>query len=158
MGTRQIEGSESLRLALARDWSASPRRAGDPGLVDVAAEPFIGLRPTSALRKLGDDLGKQAGLPARRSCSRATTSSIVRELPGRGTGGRQCNLAPRADSHRGGGPRPRGLPSRSPTTGRSARDPPGTWPADRPLLPDPDLFRKHVIRTVSAGQVRPVGN
>jgi hypothetical protein len=33
-----------------------------------------------------------------------------------------------------------------------------TWPADRLLLPAADLFRKHVIRTVSAGRIRPVGN
>ena len=33
-----------------------------------------------------------------------------------------------------------------------------TWPASRPLLPAADLFRKHVIRTVSAGRFRPVGN
>ena len=31
-----------------------------------------------------------------------------------------------------------------------------TWPAGRLLLPAADLFRKHVIRTVSAGRIRPV--
>ena len=31
-----------------------------------------------------------------------------------------------------------------------------TWPADRPLLPAVDLFRRHVIDTVSAGRIRPV--
>jgi len=31
-----------------------------------------------------------------------------------------------------------------------------TWPADKPLLPAADLFRRHVIDTVSAGRIRPV--
>ena len=33
-----------------------------------------------------------------------------------------------------------------------------TWPAGRPLLPAAELFRKHVIRTVSAGQIRQVSD
>jgi hypothetical protein len=32
-----------------------------------------------------------------------------------------------------------------------------TWPADKPLLPAAELFRGHVIDTVSAGRIRPVG-
>jgi hypothetical protein len=31
-----------------------------------------------------------------------------------------------------------------------------TWPADKVLLPAVDLFRRHVIDTVSAGRIRPV--
>ena len=56
--TRQI-GIEPLRLAMPRDHRLAGRREID--LADVAAEPFIALRPSSALRKLGDDLCRQAG-------------------------------------------------------------------------------------------------
>jgi DNA-binding transcriptional LysR family regulator len=31
-----------------------------------------------------------------------------------------------------------------------------TWPADKPLLPAPELFRRHVIDIVAAGRIRPV--
>src|SRR6202046_718668 len=52
-------GTEPLRLALPR----AHRLADRPRirLRDVAREPFIALRPTSALRKLADDLCRQAG-------------------------------------------------------------------------------------------------
>jgi DNA-binding transcriptional LysR family regulator len=50
---------EPLRLALPREH----RLAGQPcvRLADVAADPFIGLRPASALRQRTDDLCDQAG-------------------------------------------------------------------------------------------------
>ncbi len=54
-------GNEPLRLALP----ASHPLAAGPGsgirLAEAAGEPFIALRPTSALRKLGDDLCAAAG-------------------------------------------------------------------------------------------------
>ena len=56
--TEQI-GSEPLRLALPRDHRFSGRQRVH--LKDVAREPFIALRPTSALRKLVDDLCREAG-------------------------------------------------------------------------------------------------
>jgi hypothetical protein len=31
-----------------------------------------------------------------------------------------------------------------------------TWPADKPLLPVAEFFRRHVIDTVSAGRILPV--
>ena len=33
-----------------------------------------------------------------------------------------------------------------------------TWPADKPLLPAAELFRRHVIDTVSSGRIRPVSD
>ena len=58
MRTEQI-GTEPLRLALPRDHRLSGRQR--IRLKDVAKEPFIALRSTSALRKLAYDLCKQAG-------------------------------------------------------------------------------------------------
>ena len=64
-------GNEPLRLALPATHplvgrtraSAGSAGSGSPGirLAEVAREPFIGLRTTSALRKLGDDLCAAAG-------------------------------------------------------------------------------------------------
>jgi LysR family transcriptional regulator, transcription activator of glutamate synthase operon len=148
--TRQI-GVEPLRLALPRDH----RLAGHPriALKDVAGEPFIGLRPTSALRELGDELCLQAGFrPA--VVFEGDDLAIVRGLVAAGLGV-AIVPAPRAES-----------PEASPGPVRYAgitddgaqRAIYLTWPADRPLLPAADLFRKHVLRTVIAGRIRPVSD
>jgi DNA-binding transcriptional LysR family regulator len=148
--TRQI-GVEPLRLALPRDHRLAATR--EIRLADVAAEPFIGLRPTSALRKLGDDLCKQAGFrPA--VVFEGDDLSIVRGLVAAGLGV-AIVPAPRADSQEAA-PGPVAFPEI--TDDGAERAIYLTWPADRPLLPAPDLFREHVIRTLSAGRVRPVGN
>ena len=117
----------------------------------MAAEPFIGLRPTSALRKLGDDLCKQAGFrPA--VVFEGGDLSIVRGLVAAGLGV-AIVPAPRSGSQEAAsGP----VAYLEITDDGAERAIYLTWPADRPLLPAPDLFRRHVIRTVSAGQVRPV--
>jgi DNA-binding transcriptional LysR family regulator len=148
--TRQI-GVEPLRLALPRDHRLAATRG--IGLADVAAEPFIGLRPTSALRKLGDDLCKQAGFrPA--VVFEGDDLSIVRGLVAAGLG---VAIVP---APRAGSPEAALGPVAYPeiTDDGAERAIYLTWPADRPLLAAADLFRKHVIRTVSAGRIRPVGN
>ena len=148
--TRQI-GVEPLRLALPRDHRLAARR--EVRLADLAAEPFIGLRPTSALRKLGDDLCKQAGFRPT-VVFEGGDLSIVRGLVAAGLGA-AIVPAPRADSPEA---------SRGPVCYLEITDPGAqraiylTWPADRPLLPAPELFRKHVVRTVSAGRIRPVSD
>ena len=55
----QLLAVEPLRLALPRDHP----RAGQQRihLADLADEPFVSLRPTSALRRLGDELCERAG-------------------------------------------------------------------------------------------------
>lgn len=148
--TRQI-GIEPLRLALPRDH----RLAAQPEirLVDVAAEPFIGLRPTSALRKLGDDLCRQAGFRPS-VVFEGDDLSIVRGLVAAGLGV-AIVPAPRADSPEAArGP----LLYQQITDDGAQRAIHLTWPADRPLLPAAELFRRHVIRTVSAGRIRPVSD
>jgi LysR family transcriptional regulator, transcription activator of glutamate synthase operon len=147
--TRQI-GVEPLRLALPRDH----RLAGQQriALTDVAAEPFIGLRPTSALRQLGDDLCKQAGFRPS-VLFEGGDLAIVRGLVAAGLGVAIVPV-PRA-----------GAPEAAPgpvhyaeiTDDGAERAIYLTWPAGRPLLPAAELFRKHVVRTVTAGRIRPVG-
>lgn len=146
--TRQI-GVEPLRLALPRDHRLAARR--EIRLTDVAAEPFIGLRATSALRRLGDDLCRQAGFrPA--VVFEGDDLSIVRGLVAAGLGV-AIVPAPRADSPEAS-PGPVLYPEI--TDDGAERAIYLTWPADRLLLPAADLFRKHVIRTVGAGRIRPV--
>jgi len=147
--TRQI-GVEPLRLALPRDHrlAARPRI----GLVDVAPEPFIGLRPSSALRKLGDDLCKQAGFRPS-VVFEGDDLSIVRGLVAAGLGV-AIVPAPREDSPEAA---PGPVHYAEITDDGAERAIYLTWPAWRPLLPAAGLFRRHVVRTVTAGRIRPVG-
>jgi DNA-binding transcriptional LysR family regulator len=147
--TRQI-GVEPLRLALSRDHRLAVRQR--IGLADVAAEPFIGLRPTSALRKLGDDLCKQAGFRPS-VVFEGGDLSIVRGLVAAGLG---VAIVP---APREGSPEAApGLVHYVEITDEGAeRAIYLTWPAWRPLLPAADLFRRHVVRTVTAGRIRQVG-
>jgi LysR family transcriptional regulator, transcription activator of glutamate synthase operon len=157
-------GNEPLRLALPVSHPlAAPHveasQTGDdegarrPGiwLAEAADEPFIGLRPTSALRKLGDDLCAAAGFrPA--IVFEGDDLSNVRGLVAAGLGV-AIFPAPRAGSPVAGP----GPVLYLPILDKGAeRDIYLTWPADKPLLPAAELFRRHVIDTVSAGRVRPV--
>jgi LysR family transcriptional activator of glutamate synthase operon len=148
--TRQI-AVEPLRLALPRDHRLAARQ--EIRLAEVAAEPFIGLRPTSALRQLGDDLCRQAGFrPA--VVFEGDDLSIVRGLVAAGLGV-AIVPAPRAGT-------PEAAPG--PVLHTEIADSGAqraiylTWPADRPLLPAAELFRKHVVRMVNAGRIHPVSD
>jgi LysR family transcriptional activator of glutamate synthase operon len=158
--TRRI-GNEPLRLALPATHPLARRpagkaRDGDPGdpgirLAEAADEPFVGLRSTSALRKLGDDLCAAAGFRPR-IVFEGDDLSNVHGLVAAGLGV-AIVPAPRA-----------GSPVASPgpvlylpiLDDGAERDIYLTWPADKPLLPAPDLFRRHVIDTVGAGRIRPL--
>ena len=146
--TRQI-GVEPLRLALPRDHRLAAWQRIE--LADVATEPFIGLRPTSALRKLGDDLCKQAGFRPS-VVFEGGDLSIVRGLVAAGLGV-AIVPAPRAGSPEAA---PGPVHYAEITDEGAERAIYLTWPAWRPLLPAADLFRKHVVRTVTAGRIRPV--
>jgi DNA-binding transcriptional LysR family regulator len=107
---------EPLRLAVQRD---HPRAGQRLHLAEVSGEPFVSLRPTSALRKLGDDLCQQAGFrPA--VVFEGDDLSTVRGFV---------------------------------LDAGAVRDLTLTWSAERRLLPAAELFRRHVIRSASAGQV-----
>jgi DNA-binding transcriptional LysR family regulator len=120
-------------------------------LAEAAGEPFIALRPTSALRKLGDDLCAAAGFRPT-IVFEGDDLSNVRGLVTADLGV-AIVPAPRAGSPVAGPGPVLYLPI---LDDGADRDIYLTWPADRPLLPAVDLFRRHVIDTVSAGRIRPV--
>jgi DNA-binding transcriptional LysR family regulator len=171
--TRRI-GDEPLRLAVPRDHrlanlagraaganalgadgggadAAGPGGGGSGGIPLTAAngEPFIALRAGSALRKLGDDLCAAAGFRPR-VVFEGDHLSNLRGLVAASLGV-AIVPAPRA-----------GTPEAAPgpvlylplLDEGALRDMYLTWPAGRPLLPAPDLFRKHIVRMVSAGRIR----
>ena len=159
-------GNEPLRLALPVSHalaapSVEPSRSGEdarsdghrPGiqLAEAAGEPFVGLRPTSALRKLGDDLCAAAGFRPT-IVFEGDDLSNVRGLVAAGLGV-AIVPAPRAGSPVAGPGPVLYLPI---LDDGAERDIYLTWSADKPLLPAAELFRRHVIDTVSAGQIRPV--
>jgi LysR family transcriptional regulator, transcription activator of glutamate synthase operon len=130
-----------------------PGEAGGPGirLAEVAGEPFIALRTTSALRKLGDDLCAAAGFRPK-VVFEGDDLSNVRGLVAAGLGV-AIVPAPRAGSPVAGP----GPVVYLPILDEGAeRDIYLTWPADKPLLPAAALFRQHVIDTVTTGRIRPV--
>ena len=150
--TRRI-GNEPLRLAVPASHPLADLGASEAGidLAAAAAEPFVGLRTTSALRKLGDDLCAAAGFRPM-IVFEGDDLSNVRGLVAAGLGV-AIVPAPRA-----------GSPVASPgpvlylpiLDDGAERDIYLTWPADKPLLPAADRFRQHVIDTVTTGHIRPV--
>ncbi|MGH3170954.1 MAG: LysR family transcriptional regulator [Trebonia sp.] len=157
--TRRI-ADEPLRLALPSDHRlavthglVSIRDAGGIQLADVAEEPFIALRPTSALRNLGDALCAAAGFRPK-VVFEGDDLSNVRGLVAAGLG---VAIVP---APRAGSPVAAAGPVLYPPIldAGAERHLYLTWPADRALLPAAELFREHVIRTVSAGRIRPVSD
>ena len=163
--TQQI-AMEPLRLALPAAYPLAARQedgaghgdgglgdSGKPGvrLAEVAGEPFIALRTSSALRQLGDQLCAAAGFRPK-VVFEGDDLSNVRGLVAAGLGV-AIVPAPRAGSPVAG-PGPVLYP---PILDDGAeRNIYLTWPADKPLLPAAELFRRHVVDTVSAGRIRPV--
>ncbi len=144
-------GNEPLRLALPATHPLAARPGKGIRLADVAAESFIGLRPTSALRQLGDDLCAAAGFRPK-VVFEGDDLSNVQGLVAAGLGV-AIVPAPRVGSPVAGP----GPVLYLPILDQGAeRDIYLTWPADKPLLPAPELFRRHVIDTVSAGRIRSV--
>jgi LysR family transcriptional activator of glutamate synthase operon len=137
---------EPLRLALPREHPLAGQRR--VGLADVAGEPFISLRPASALRRLTDDLCEQAGFRPD-VIFEGDDLSNVRGFVAAGLGVAVVP-APRAGS-------PEAVPG--PVTYTELADPGAvreiflTWSAERRLLPATDLFRRHVIRRAAAGRL-----
>jgi DNA-binding transcriptional LysR family regulator len=137
---------EPLRLAVPRDHrlAAQPR----VGLADAAVEPFIGLRPASALRRLTDELCEAAGFRPR-VIFEGDDLSNVRGFVAAGLGVAVVP-APRAGS-------PESAPG--PVAYLEIGDPGAvrqiwlTWPAGRRLLPAAELFRRHVTRRAAAGRL-----
>jgi LysR family transcriptional activator of glutamate synthase operon len=135
---------EPLRLALPRDH----RLAGPVHLSAVADEPFISLRPTSALRHLTDDLCNRAGFrPA--VVFEGDDLSTVRGFVAAGLGV-AILPAPRAGSpESAAGP----VSYREIADAAAVREICLMWSAERRLLPAAELFRRHVISRAAAGEV-----
>ena len=137
---------EPLRVALPRDHklATQPRIH----LAELSGEPFISLRPASALRKLTDDLCEQAGFrPA--VVFEGDDLSTVRGFVAAGLGV-AIVPAPRAGSpESAAGP----VLYREIPDARAAREICLRWPAERRLLPAAELFRQHVITSATAGRV-----
>jgi DNA-binding transcriptional LysR family regulator len=148
--TRQV-AVEPLRLALPRDHQLGNQQpANQPGihLAEVSEEPFVSLRPTSALRKLTDDLCDQAGFRPD-VVFEGDDLSTVRGFVAAGLGV-AIVPAPRAGSpESAAGP----VLYREILDARAVREICLTWSAERRLLPAAELFRRHVIRRAAAGRV-----
>jgi LysR family transcriptional activator of glutamate synthase operon len=136
---------EPLRLALPRDHRLAGRQQIQ--LADVSDEPFVSLRPNSALRKLSDELCERAGFRPS-VVFEGDDLSTVRGFVAAGLGV-AIVPAPRAGSpEAAAGPV---LYCEILDTG-AVREICLTWSAERRLLPAAELFRRHVIRTAAAGQ------
>jgi LysR family transcriptional activator of glutamate synthase operon len=136
---------EPLRLALPRDHRLAGRQ--QIRLADVSDEPFVSLRPNSALRQLSDDLCERAGFRPS-VVFEGDDLSTVRGFVAAGLGV-AIVPAPRAGSpEAAAGPV---LYCEILDTG-AVREICLTWSAERRLLPAAELFRRHVIRTAAAGQ------
>jgi LysR family transcriptional regulator, transcription activator of glutamate synthase operon len=144
---------EPLRLAVPREHRlAGPlghRVAGSAvRLADAAADPFIALGPTSALRRLTDDLCKAAGFRPE-VIFEGDDLSNVRGFVAAGLGVAVVP-APRAGSPEA---------AAGPVVYREVLDPGAvreiwlTWSEERRLLPAAELFRRHVIRRAAVGRL-----
>jgi LysR family transcriptional regulator, transcription activator of glutamate synthase operon len=144
--TEQI-ATEPLRLALPREHRLAGRHRLH--LADVAREPFIALRPTSALQKLVYDLCKQAGFrPA--IVFEGDDLTNVRGLVAAGLGVAVVP-APRTNTPEATADGPvRFLEIADEGAWRAIYL---TWSAERPLLPAAGLFRAHVVSRTMVGKV-----
>jgi DNA-binding transcriptional LysR family regulator len=143
--TRQL-ALEPLRLAVPHDH----RLAGQKQLwlADVSSEPFVSLRPNSALRRLTDDLCEAAGFEPD-VVFEGDDLSTVRGFVAAGLGVAVVP-APRAGSPES---------ATGPLVYLEILDPGAvreitlTWSAERRLLAAAELFRRYVVRRATAGRV-----
>src|ERR1700722_5351103 len=143
--TRQL-ALEPLRLAVPRDHRLAGRGRG--WLTGVTSEPFVALRPTSALRRLTDDLCEAAGFVPD-VVFEGTDLSTVRGFVAAGLGVAVVP-APRAGSVESA---PGPLIHLEILDAGAVREITLTWSAERRLLAAGELFRRYVIRRATAGRV-----
>lgn len=143
--TREL-ALEPLRLALPRDHQLAGRPA--VRLAEVAEEPFVGLRPASALRKLTDDLCDQAGFRPI-VVFEGDDLSTVRGFVAAGLGVAVVPAPREGSPESASGP----VVNREILDAGAVREISLMWSAERRLLPAAELFRQHVIRTAAAGRV-----
>jgi DNA-binding transcriptional LysR family regulator len=137
---------EPLRVALPRDHElAAGTRVR---LADLAGQPFVALRRSAALRKLGDDLCQEAGFRPD-VVFEGDDLSTVRGFVAAGLG---VAIVP---APREGAPESVDGPLRYCEIEDvwAAREITLTWSAERRLLPAAEQFRRHVIARAAAGLV-----
>jgi DNA-binding transcriptional LysR family regulator len=137
---------EPLRLALPSEHKLASRPR--LRLADAAGEPFIGLRPASALRRQTDELCESAGFRPD-VIFEGDDLSNVRGLVAAGLGVAVVP-APRAGAPESA---PGPVVYREITDAGAIRQIWLTWSAERRMLPAADLFRRHVINRAAAGRL-----
>jgi DNA-binding transcriptional LysR family regulator len=137
---------EPLRVALPREHELASRPGID--LADLSGQPFVALRPTSALRKLGDDLCEQAGFRPD-VVFEGDDLSTVRGFVAAGLG---VAIVP---APRAGSPESAAGPLRylEILDVWAAREITLSWSAERRLLPSAEQFRRHVLARAAAGLI-----
>ncbi len=143
--------SEPLRLVTATEHRLHRRHR--VSLRDVAGEPFVGLRPTSALRAQTDALCARAGFSPD-VVFEGDDLSTVRGLVAAGLGVAVVP-APRSGSPEAAGGALHHCAIDDPAAVREIRL---TWPADRRLTPVTEAFRDHVVARAVAGRIPRVGD
>lgn len=137
---------EPLRVALPRDHplAAEPRIS----LAALAGEPFVALRRSAALRKLGDDLCQEAGFRPD-VVFEGDDLSTVRGFVAAGLGVAIVPAPREGSPESGDGP----LRYCEIEDVWAAREITLSWSAERRLLPAAEEFRRHVIARAAAGLV-----
>jgi DNA-binding transcriptional LysR family regulator len=143
---RQRLLDEPLRLAVPAGHPLA--RQPEVRLADAASEPFLMLEPTSALRRLCDDLCRSAGFTPAVSFE----SEDVHTLRGFVAAGLGVALLP-ASGRRFSPEASEGIAYLKLVDVQAVREIALSWPADRRLLPAAELFRQHVIDRSRAGRI-----
>jgi LysR family transcriptional activator of glutamate synthase operon len=137
---------EPLRLALSREHPLA--ESSRIRLEQLAEEPFIGLRPTSALRKQSDELCARAGFRPR-VVFEGDDLSTVRGFVAAGLGVAIVPALRVGAPDSATGP----LRYRDIVDEGAAREITLAWNSDRRLLPAAELFRRHVIGRATGRQL-----
>ena len=137
---------EPLRVALPRDHQLAT--GAQISLAALAGEPFVALRRTAALRKLGDDLCQEAGFRPD-VVFEGDDLSTVRGFVAAGLGVAIVPAPREGSPESGAGP----LRYCEIDDVWAAREITLTWSAERRLLPAAEEFRRHVIARAAAGLV-----
>lgn len=141
---------EPLRLAVSRDHPLAA--APDVTLAEVAGEPFVSLRPRSALRRLTDQLCAHAGFVPD-VVFEGDDLSTVRGFVAAGLGVAVVPAPPAVSPEVTGGP----------VSYLRVEDPGAvreiclTWSEERRLLPAAERFREHVITRATSGRLPALG-
>jgi len=143
--------SEPLRLVTATEHRLRRRRR--ISLRDVAGEPFVGLRATSALRAQTDELCARAGFTPD-VVFEGDDLSTVRGLVAAGLG-IAVVPAPRAGTPEASGDALHHCAIDDPAAVREIRL---SWPSDRRLTAVTEAFRDHVVARAVTGRIPRVGD